>query len=201
MMKSLRTLALAIFVTPLLLQAQVAVNPQVGLNWTKLTDAPAGSDYKADVGFMIGSDFRFGDRLYLQPGVFYISTATAINTGDSIQLNDDLVLSFLKLKALVGYNLIDGDGFRLRLNAGPTYGVLMSAKTKDGKIPVDKDNFTTGSFNLDAGLGADISILTLETGISYGLSKAYKDQGGFSSDSRYFTFYVTMGVAFGGARK
>ena len=200
-MKSLRLMAIAIFVAPLLLQAQVAINPQLGVNWTKLTDAPAGADYTADVGFMIGSDFRFGDRLYIQPGVYYISTATAISAGDSIRLDDDLILGFLKLKALVGYNLIDGDGFRLRLNAGPTYGILMSAKTKDGNLPVDKDNFSKGSFNLDAGLGADISILTLETGISYGLSKAYKDQDGFSSDSKYFTFYLTAGLVFGGAHK
>jgi len=201
MMKLLRTLTIAVCAAPLLLHAQMAINPQVGVNWTKLTDAPSGSDYTADVGFMVGGDLRFGSRLYVQPGVFYVSTATAIKTGNTVTLDDDLVLSFLKLKALVGYNLMDGDGFRLRLNAGPTYSVLMSAKSKNGDIPVDKDNFTSGSFNMDAGLGADISIVTLETGVSYGLSKAFEDQGGFSSDSKYFTFYVTAGLVFGGSHK
>ena len=107
----------------------------------------------------------------------------------------------MKLKALVGYNLTDGDGFRLRFNTGPTYDVLLSVDDKDDKIEWNKDDFNSGSFNWNAGLGADITIITLETGMTYGLSKVFKEQDGFTSDAKYFTFYVTAGVVFGGANK
>ena len=62
----------------------------------------------------------------------------------------------MKLKALAAYNLIDGDAFRLRLNAGPTYNFLLNVSDDDGNIEDWQDSFNSGSFNLDAGLGADI---------------------------------------------
>ncbi|HEX2617945.1 MAG TPA: hypothetical protein VHL57_10405, partial [Flavobacteriales bacterium] len=62
-----------------------------------------------------------------------------------------------------------------------------------------KDDYNTGSFNMDAGLGVDIMLFTLEAGVSYGLSNAYKDQDGLSSDAKYFMFYTTIGVVFGSA--
>ena len=51
---------------------------------------------------------------------------------------------------------------------------------------------------MDAGLGLDIAVLTLETGVSYGLSNAYKDQGQLMGDAKYFTWYATLGLVFGG---
>ena len=186
---------------PAFAQAQLAINPQIGLNMTNLTEEPEGSEFKASAGFMIGADLRIGDRFYFQPGAFYVATSTAVTVGDSLKVDDNLTTSNLKLKGLVGYNLIDGDAFRLRLNAGPTYNILMSVGSADDKIKFDKDDFNSGSFNLDAGLGADISIITVETGISYGLSKAFKEQDGFENDSKYFTFYFTAGLVFGGANQ
>ncbi|HRN36089.1 MAG TPA: hypothetical protein PLL18_04160, partial [Flavobacteriales bacterium] len=78
---------------------------------------------------------------------------------------------------------------------------LLSVDSKDDKIAFNKSDYNGGSFNLDAGLGFDVAFLTLETGVSYGLSNAYKDEGKFLSDSKYFTWYATLGVVIGGKPK
>lgn len=200
-MKRLSFLLLSVIAVPLVTVAQLAVNPQLGITLQKLTDAPDGAEYKAAVGAMIGVDLRIGERFYFQPGGFFERNSTVVSVGDSLVVEDNLVRSNLKLKALVGYNLIDGDAFRLRFNTGPTYDVLLSVDNKDDKIEWNKDDFNSGSFNWNAGLGADITIVTLETGMTYGLSKVFKEQDGFTSDAKYFTFYVTAGVVFGGANK
>lgn len=200
-MKRLSFLLLSVIAIPLLTVAQLAVNPQLGITLQKLTDAPDGAEYKAAVGAMIGVDLRIGERFYFQPGGFFERNSTVVSVGDSLVVEDNLVRSNLKLKALVGYNLIDGDAFRLRFNTGPTYDVLLSVDNKDDKIEWNKDDFNSGSFNWNAGLGADITIVTLETGMTYGLSKVFKEQDGFTSDAKYFTFYVTAGVVLGGANK
>lgn len=178
--------------------AQFAVNPQLGVTFQKLNDTPEGAESKSAAGAMIGLDFRIGERLYIQPGFFFERNSTLVTIMDSVAIEDDLVRTNFKLKALVGYNLINGDAFRLRLNTGPSYDVLMSVDNKDDEIEWNKDDFNSGSFNWNAGLGADISIISLETGVIYGLSKVFKEQDGFVDDTKYFTFYFTAGIVFGG---
>lgn len=123
-MKRLSFLLFSVIIMPFATMAQFAVNPQLGMTMQKLTDAPEGAEYKAALGAMIGLDMRIGDRFYFQPGGFFERNSTVVSVGDSLVVEDNLVRSNLKLKALVGYNLIDGDGFRLRFNTGPTYDVL-----------------------------------------------------------------------------
>ncbi len=180
--------------------AQVAINPQAGVNFTRLTNTPSGVVSSAEAGFQLGVDFRLGDRLYFQPGAFFGRSATYVklNPLDTVVMEDNLIRTTAKVKALVGYNLIHGDAFRLRVNAGPTYEALLSVDSKDDEIAFNKDDYNSGSFNMDAGLGLDIAFLSLETGLSYGLSKAYKDEGMLLSDSKYFTWYATLGIVLGG---
>lgn len=186
---------------PMWSSAQFAVNPQLGLTFQNLTEEPEGTETKAAVGGMLGLDFRLGKRLYFQPGAYFCRSSTYVKQADvdTVTIEDNLIRSSLKLKALVGYNLIDGTAFRLRGNIGPTYDVLVSIDDKDDEIDFNQDNYNSGSFNFDAGLGADISIITLETGISYGLTNAFKEQDGFSSDAKFFIFYFTLGVVLGGS--
>ena len=180
--------------------AQFQMNPQLGINACKLAgDDTPGLEYKAKVGWQLGIDFRIGDRFYLQPGVHLVRTATAVKYtfSDTAVLEDDLIRTSVKAKLLVGYNLIHDETFKLRLNAGPTYDVLLSVDNKDEDIAFDEENYNAGSFNMDAGLGLDIWIVTVETGVSYGLSNSYEDQGELSNDSKYFTWYLSAGIVIG----
>lgn len=193
-------LSLAFLAIPSLLTAQFAFNAQAGATFQQLTDVPPGVEAKAAVGAIVGVDFRMGDRFYFQPGAFFERNRTAVKVNGDTIWQDDLVRSSLKLKALVGYNIADGDGFRLRFNTGPTYDVLLSVDDKDDQIAWNKDDFNAGSFNWNAALGVDISFITVETGVTYGLSKVFKEQeGAFSADAKYLTFHLTAGVVFGGA--
>jgi hypothetical protein len=200
-MISLRSLFLPLGLAPLALCAQLAVNPQLGITLQNLTDEPDGAEFKAAVGLMLGVDVRIGDRFYFQPGGFFERNSTVVSVGDTAIIEDNLVRSNLKLKALVGYNLIDGDAVRLRLNTGPSYDILLSVDNKDDNIAWIKDDFNSGSFNWNLGLGVDLSIITLETGMVYGLSSVFKEEDvAFTSDPKYFTLYLTAGVVFGGGK-
>ncbi|MBK8580463.1 MAG: outer membrane beta-barrel protein [Flavobacteriales bacterium] len=182
--------------------AQLKVNPQLGAAFTDLSNDPGGVTTKAAIGYQLGVDLRLGDRLYFQPGAFFGRSATVVklSASDTTAIEDNLIRTTAKLKALVGYDIIHGDHFKLRLNAGPTYEALLSVDSKDDKIAFNKDDYNGGSFNMDAGLGLDLTILTLEGGMSYGLSNAYKDQGKLLGDAKYFTYYLTLGVVFGGGK-
>ena len=179
--------------------AQFAINPQLGLNFTDLTDDPTSVTTKAAVGFQVGADLRLGDRLYFQPGAYFGRSATVVKSTiiDTAIVEDNLIRTTAKVKALMGFNLVHNDAFKLRVNVGPTYDVLLSVDSKDSRIDFNKDDYNAGSFNMDAGVGADIAMFTVETGVSYGLSKAYKDTDQLRSDAKYFTYYATIGLVFG----
>lgn len=189
-------LALALAAGAQAAQAQISFNPQVGANFTQLTNMPSGMVSSAAVGWQVGADFRLGERFYFQPGAYFGRSATYIKFTplDTVFIEDNMIRTTAKVKALVGYNIIHDDNFKLRVNAGPTYEALLSIDSKDDKIAFNKKDYNGGSFNLDAGLGVDIWKISLETGVSYGLSNAYKDSGKFMQDAKYFTWYATVGL-------
>ncbi len=189
---------------------QLQVNPQLGVTFQNLTDTPENAEYKANVGFLLGVDARIGDAFYLQPGAFFGRNATTIsyivpvtdpnNPGATTEtvIEDDLVRSILKLRAMLGYKIVNEESFKLRFAVGPSYDVLLSVDNQDDKIEWNKGDFNDGSFNLEAGLGFDLAIVTIEPGVAFGLSKVFNDNPTVQDiDSKYFTFYFTAGIVLG----
>lgn len=179
--------------------AQLKVNPQLGVVFTDLTDDMPGVESKAAVGMQLGLDLRIGDRFYFQPGGHFGRSATTVEYAftDTTVIEDNLIRTTAKFKALVGFDLIHRSVFKLRVNAGPTYEALLSVDSKDDEIAFNKDDYNAGSFNMDAGAGLDLAMMSAEAGISYGLSNAYKDAGELQAKAKYFTFYVTLGIIIG----
>lgn len=176
--------------------AQFQINPQAGLAFQNLTQPGEGQKFKAALGWTIGSDFRFGDRLFLQPGAFLSRNTTTISVADSTAAYSDLDLKTtnLRLRGLVGYRIIDSYQFDMRFMIGPSYDVILSKKLEDE----NGDAFNSGSFNIEAGLGFDMGLVTLSPTMTFGLSKVFKDNPTVSNvDSKYFTYGLTVGINIG----
>jgi hypothetical protein len=182
------------------LSAQVgfSINPQVGMLGVRTSQEPrAGIRTNNKIGFLGGVDLRIGNRFYVQPGAFLTTSKTVYEFDDSLFVDEEeIARTSLKLKALAGYQIIDGEHFNLRLAAGPTYDFLIGLNGEDNTV-FEEDEFKNGTVNLDAAIGMDISIFTLEFGYSYGFSKVYESGNGFNSDAKYQGVYATVGVAFG----
>ncbi|MCC7502381.1 MAG: outer membrane beta-barrel protein [Flavobacteriales bacterium] len=180
--------------------AQFQVNPQAGLTYQNLTNPSPGVKYKGAAGWQLGADLRFGDRLYLQPGAFFGRNTTIVSaTGDTIAFEDNLVRTNLKLKAMVGYRIIDTYQFDMRFAVGPTYDVLLSTDVKGDKISYDDGAFNKGIWNIDAALGFDMGLISLEPSVSFGLSRVFDNDVIVVKDidSRYITYGLTLGVNIG----
>ncbi len=181
-------------------QAQFQVNPQLGVNYQQITKPATNTEYKAAMGWMLGADLRIGDRLFFQPGAFFGRSATLVQQTrlDSAIIEDDLVRTNLKLKALVGYRIIDTYQFDLRFAMGPTYDVLLSVDDRNDRTSYNKGDFRNGSLNIDAALGFDMGLVTLEPSVSFGLSKVFSDNPAVRDlGSRYFTYGLTLGINLG----
>lgn len=183
--------------------AQTQFNPQARMVFTTFLNTPNNFEASANLGFMVGGDFRLGKRFYFQPGVYYMNTATAIlPTGvDSFKITT--TRNSLRIKALAGFNIINQQKLKLRINTGPSFDYVLNIKEKinDGVSFVPNDNrYNTNILNWQAGLGVDVSFVTLELGYTFGLSRVYKDDNVLlvtTNDIKYGGLYFTLGIVFG----
>lgn len=167
--------------------AQFHVNPQFGVNVMNMTNLPDGVKFSGKVGVSFGSDFRIGDTFQLIPGIHYTSTVGAYEDANNNKFRDDVVMHGLKLKALLGLNLVNTDLFKLRANAGPSYSFTLSNKTKNFN-----GDFKNGDFYLQGGLGVDIAFLTFDLGYARSMTDKLEQHPG----SKLQGFYTSIGFVF-----
>jgi len=184
-------LLLAVFIISLAASAQLKFNPQVGMTFSSFSNPPEGFDFKAKAGFMAGGDLRIGKRVQFQPGAFYVNSATATENAEGEVSTDDIIHRYVKIKALIGFDIIESDIFKLRINAGPTYDLLLAAKYGDEDI---KQDWKDGTFFIQGGVGVDILFLTAELGYAQGITQTFVDE--YAKDSKTSGFYFTIGVVF-----
>lgn len=182
--------------------AQSIVNPQAGITFQAAKDAPDESETKALVGYCIGGDGRFGGRFYFQPGLFYGQSSTQYSTIDSSLTVSDveskLNRNIFTLKTFAGFDLVHKDGFKLRVNGGPSVDFITKTKNEDGTL--SKDDVNSTIFNARLGAGVDIWFLSFDIGYSWGLTDAFTDNTN-ADNSTFNTLYITAGVVFGNGMK
>jgi hypothetical protein len=179
-------------------KASKIINPKLGMTISNITEAPNNYGTEAKVGFLCGADFRFGKRVYFQPGLFYNKEATMIIYNDgTTQSESSVAKNSLRIKAQAGYYLVNKEGFRFRLNAGPSYDVLLGSKTYNLIVPSGQQVFNSGALNVEAGAGLDIWFLSFDLGYSYGLGNAFSDKftsGGNFVNSKLVGVYASAGI-------
>lgn len=140
------------------------------------------SDGKADgrIGWNAGLDFRIHEkRFFIQPGVHYFSSSMQISTEDSLS-NAPLLsgprLHSLKVPLLLGLYLTKANKgfFKMNVKAGAT-GTYVLAVDKSDKPQFDRDNIEDFSYGLNAGIGLEFGLITLDISHEWGMSTLFKD--------------------------
>lgn len=182
--------------------AQWQINPQLGVTFQQITKAPDGITYAARAGVIGGADFRFGGRLFVQPGAFIGRNATYFQVADSAVSSGKIFRTNLKLKLLGGYRVIDSYQFDIRVSLGPTYEYVLARNVRDADIELNDDDFNAGLWSVDGAIGFDIGRFTMEPSVSMGVSRIYNDNVTVQNiGSRYVTYAFTLGVNIGDDNK
>ncbi len=192
-MRKLLTLSLLVFAS-MQLFAQIQFNPQIGMSFMTIKNPPPGVTYDGKVGGVLGADLRFGKKIQFQPGAFFVNSVTAYQNTNGITTSGDITYKSIKLKALAAYNIIDGGQLKFRVNFGPAYDFLLTAKEKKSGNDL-KSDFKNGTFFLQGGVGVDILFLTADLGYAYGLTQTLAGEA--APDSKNAGVYFTVGVIFG----
>lgn len=164
-------------------QAQLKVNPQVGVNLSAL-DAKIGDlRTEAKAGWNAGLDFRIGDGfIYLNPGVHYYSNTAKLlrdfEDPDIDMWRDETTIQSIKTPLNIGFNLTGGNKFLgIRAEGGivPTY-VTGVRETETYSLDIEDLNRLTWGYNL--GVGVDVLFLTADLSYEIGQADFFKDAEG-----------------------
>lgn len=193
MKKLFFTLALIVGVA-VISQAQLEIKPTFGLNFSRLSDDPEGFTQKARVGYQFGGTVEVGKKLYLEPGIFWVKMGSELTGSDTINYSYNTDISAIRIPVFVGYQIIGGDKeniFGLRVFGGPTLSWITKIQSDGNKL--NKDDFNSLLWGVDAGVGIDIWLVFIDAGYEWGLNQVFKDD---PNKAKNKAFWINIGMRF-----
>jgi len=161
------------------------------------------SDFKADlkdgeadgrIGWNAGLDFRIHvKRFFVQPGVHYFSSSMRFTSEEEVT-NAPLLsgprIQSLRVPLLLGLYLTKANKgfFKLNVKGGATGSYLLAVDNND-QNRFDKDNIEELSYGVNAGVGLEFGLITLDISHEWGVSRLFKD-----SDMKNNILRATIGL-------
>ena len=161
------------------------------------------SNFKADlkdgeadgrVGWNAGLDFRIhAKRFFVQPGVHYFSSSMRFTSEDEVS-NAPLLtgprIESLRVPLLLGLYLTRANKgfFKMNIKGGATGSYLLAIDNND-QNRFDKDNIEEFSYGVNAGIGLEFGLITLDISHEWGITRLFKD-----SDMKNNILRATIGL-------
>lgn len=170
------------------------VIPMVGIHASNFEADFSDDEAKGRSGWNAGLDFRAHQkRFFIQPGVHYFSSSMDVTSKDSLS-NAPLLkgprIHSLKVPLLLGIYLTKERGTFLKLNLkGGVTGTYVMSVDKNSQTRFTKDNIEEFSYGLNAGLGIELGLLTIDLSHEWGMSELFKDDKSKSNVLR-----ATLGI-------
>lgn len=182
------------------LYGQAAIRPYAGINSSNLSkELIDDSEWKSKLGYQIGVDVQFGDKLFIQPGIQFeafrnLKRFTVPGIGSQ---EIELSTSYMRIPVLVGYRFGEEDAtFGLRVFAGPNAAFKLSGSTDNpfGDTSIE-DELKGAVFGLSGGFGLDfLSIFFVDLGYQTGLTDVFEEVEGLNSGAKNNFIYGNAGI-------
>ncbi|MFW5974851.1 MAG: porin family protein [Bacteroidota bacterium] len=193
-------LSLVLLLSVSFAMAQLSFGPKIGYTASKLsTDTKeVNEDFKNTLHF--GAFARLGTKTYLQPELLFMTKGSKLNYSFQDGVEQDVKLNTIDIPVLLGFKLIDLKLANIRAMGGPVVSFVTNKDVENveglsDELP-SKDSFKDSSWNLQAGVGADVLSFTLDIRYEFGLSNMYDDEAFTNFDTedvKNNTFLVTLG--------
>ncbi|MEM6843476.1 MAG: porin family protein [Bacteroidota bacterium] len=141
------------------------LGPKIGISHSSLTEqsAQAIAAGDASVGFHAGLFTRLSILgFYIQPEAVFSSTGGEItysNPQTNLTEVKEMTYNKIDVPVLLGFKI----GPLFRVNAGPSFSMLLNADAReDGTVQEVRDNYNNATVGFQAGVGLDISKLTVD---------------------------------------
>jgi opacity protein-like surface antigen len=170
-MKRILILAAAGLLTVSAVKAQVVIKPSAGVNFTDFSKNQSNGEFKAKPGYQVGGSIEFGQKVYIEPGLFYVRKSTQFASTTEGTDNIDYNISGIRIPVSVGAHFIGNAKSAVSLRGFAGASAFILTRIED----LDKDDFNKASWGAFAGLGLDLSIVFFEAKYEWSLTNLKKD--------------------------
>jgi hypothetical protein len=195
-MKKLVILVLFVFSAGII-YGQFHIGIKTGYNASKLSANIDSVKTNFKSGFQIGAFARIGNRLYLQPELYY-TTQGGVFTSNS-NINDwkqTVKISSIDVPVLLGLQIIKGDFVNLRIMAGPAASFVVGKSVSEGGADpgvITESNINSVNWAIQAGAGMDIWMFTLDVRYQIGLNQVITQVQDWKFDSKNNAWVISLG--------
>jgi len=158
---------LAIFTLVVFAANAQVIKPAVGLNFTGITGT--GDNVKGKAGWQIGASLAVGEKLYFEPGIFYMGKSLKYTDASNPSQDNfkDASLKGVRVPVAVGLNLLGRDESTVALRVfGGGSGFFLTSVSDD----LIKDDYNSATWGVFAGAGLDFSILFVEAAYEWSVT-------------------------------
>lgn len=171
--------------------SQFQTRLSLGMSATDFSKEASGTT-KAKAGVQLGGTFAYGDKFYVEPGLFYTvkSTEFTYSTDDKTkELNQDMIVKGLRIPISVGYYLIGNSESFIGLRAYGGASGFIALNTGSG---IDKKDLNNPGWATHLGASLDIWKLFVDAQYEWSLNDFMKEK---SLDlGQHRSLYVNAGV-------
>ncbi len=172
----------------------VWVIPRVGLHAANFEADFKNNEATGRSGWNAGLDFRAHvNRLFIQPGVHYFNTSLDLTSKDSldnVSLTSGPKIHSLKVPLLAGLYLTKARDAFLKFNIrGGIVGNYVMSVDKAADSDFRKENLETYTYGLNAGIGIELGLITIDISHEWGMNSMFKD-----ADVKNNLLRATLGV-------
>jgi len=179
-------------------QMPFTFGPKIGLNISKLpaqinnvTNLNSSNIYGVNAGLFLRINIK---KFYIQPEVYFSMKGGKINYIDSlIQRNKNIKLNTIDIPLLFGFKAFDAKLINLRILAGPVLSIPLNKSVSETFNPshsINESDFKNSLWAIQAGLGLDLFMFTVDFRYEWGLTKIY-NQNNVSFKNNMF--YLSLG--------
>ncbi|MBL7790793.1 MAG: outer membrane beta-barrel protein [Saprospiraceae bacterium] len=166
------------------LQAQVRINPKVGVNISALDTKIQDITAEARAGWNVGVDVRAGKGLvFFNPGVHYYSftarlVSDVVDEGQQLKPSEETMIQSVRVPVNLGINITGQGGLiGLHLKGGVTPAYVIGVKERPN-YNFDIETLNRFTMGANVGLGVDILFFTVDANYEIGLNEFFKDAAG-----------------------
>ena len=163
---------------------------------SSLSTTSNGYSSDDEVGYRFGATVTLprGERLFIQPGIFYQDAA--FNLSGPLGFTDDVRVRGIHVPVVVGVNL-GVPKVNLELVGGPT--VTFRTSIADNGFGIGSDNTNAVLFGATVGASARLLIFNATLGYDFGLTKLFKDEARDEiGDGKLNHWRLSLGFVVGG---
>jgi len=170
-MKRIIGLSAIVLLSSLYLQAQVVIKPAVGFNATNFSKNPETGKFTARPGYQVGGTVQLGNKVYIEPGLFYVRKSTRYSTeGDNLN-NVDYNISGIQIPVALGAHFVGNSNSMFNVRGFAGGSAFITTRVKD----LDIHDFNRAQWGVFAGLGVDLAFLFVDAKYEWSLTNLQKE--------------------------